>query len=103
MRSALIAILTTTLLTTAPATAGGFFGFFSGYTVTVTNSVHTYEKDSNGNVKSQNSTSTVIYPTGTTPPSNTGHQSATNYTSPGSSGNVQSISQKQTLIILGHP
>jgi hypothetical protein len=102
MRSAFVAIVAATLLTTAPATAGGVFGFFSGYSVTVTNSVHTHATDSSGNVKTQNSTTTVIYPTGTTPPSNVGQQTATNSTSPGSSGNTQSITQKQTLVVLGH-
>ena len=101
MRSAFIAALTATLLATMPASAGGFFSF-SGYTVIVTNSVHTHTTDSNGNVKTQNSTATVIYPSGTTPPSNVGQQTATNSTSSGSTGNTQSISQKQTAIVLGH-
>jgi hypothetical protein len=102
MRSALVVIVAATLLTTAPATAGGFFSFFTGYTVAVTNSVHTHQTDSSGNVKTQNSTATVIYPTGSPPPSNVGQQTATNSTSPGSSGNTQSITQKQTVVILGH-
>jgi hypothetical protein len=100
MRSAFIAFLAASLLASAPASATGLF---SGYTVLVTHDVHTSWTDANGNTQTVNSTSRVIYPTGTTPPPNTIQQSVhNNSTSPGSNGNTQTISQTQTLIIVGH-